>query len=103
MERNDVVKALQLCTNMDYGDPSKTCGKCPYRKFSDDNDCTQFLMRDALVDLLNPPANELVWQYRWERDVALEQLKSIGKNLGEKMDDIQTLIREAKHDLPNGD
>lgn len=28
-------------------------------------------------------------QIKWERDVAIEQLKSIGKGLGEKMDDVK--------------
>ncbi len=31
-------------------------------------------------------------QVRWERHVAIEQLHSIGKELGEKMDDVQALL-----------
>ena len=31
-------------------------------------------------------------QVRWERDIAIEQLDEIGKSLGEKMDDVKTII-----------
>lgn len=31
-------------------------------------------------------------QVRWERDIAIGQLDEIGKSLGEKMDDVKTII-----------
>lgn len=35
----------------------------------------------------------LLDQIRWERDVAIEQLNKIGKELGEKMDDVAPVVR----------
>ena len=34
----------------------------------------------------------LVEQYKWERDIALEQLKDIGCVLGQKMDDVKEVL-----------
>lgn len=45
----------------------------------------------------------LVEQYRWERDIALEQLKEIGCGLGQNMDDVKKALEKADkyrwHDL----
>ena len=35
-------------------------------------------------------------QIKWERDIAISQLESIGKSLGEKMDDIQEMQKEMQ-------
>lgn len=32
-------------------------------------------------------------QFKWERDVAIEQLNEIGKGLGSRMDDVATVVR----------
>lgn len=32
-------------------------------------------------------------QVRWERDTAIEQLSEIGKGLGERMDDVEKVVR----------
>ena len=45
-------------------------------------------------DIENAPTIDYpIEQIKWERDVAIEQLKSIGKGLGEKMDDVQPVKR----------
>ena len=36
-------------------------------------------------------------QYKWERDVCLEQLNEIGKTLGSRMDDIVALLPKEAH------
>lgn len=36
-----------------------------------------------------PTVDYPIEQIKWERDIAVEQLKAIGKGLGETMDDIQ--------------
>lgn len=46
-------------------------------------------MRAADCPLIEIPPHGATEQIKWERDIAIEQLKSIGKGLGEKMDDIQ--------------
>lgn len=49
-------------------------------------------MADEKVDL-----EEYAKQLRWERDIAIGQLESIGKSLGERMDDVK-----AKLSSPSG-
>lgn len=41
----------------------------------------------------------IIEQIRWERDTAIEQLAEIGKGLGERMDDIEKVVRckDCKH------
>ena len=45
----------------------------------------------------------VVEQYRWERDIALEQLKEIGCGFGQNMDDVKKALKKADkykwHDL----
>ena len=45
----------------------------------------------------------VVEQYRWERDIALEQLKEIGCGFGQNMDDVKKALEKADkyrwHDL----
>ena len=38
----------------------------------------------------------LLEQYRWERDIAIEQLESIGLSLGEKTDVVKDAIEKQK-------
>lgn len=35
----------------------------------------------------------LINQIRWERDTAIAQLSQIGKGLGERMDDVEKVVR----------
>lgn len=35
----------------------------------------------------------IIEQIRWERDTAIEQLSEIGKGLGERMDDVEKVVR----------
>lgn len=46
-------------------------------------------------------SKEVLDQVRWERDIAISQLEVIGKSLGEKMDDVQTITyakwKEKRH------
>ena len=37
----------------------------------------------------------VVEQYRWERDIALEQLKEIGCGFGQNMDDVKKALEKA--------
>ena len=41
-------------------------------------------------------------QVAWERDLAIRQLQDIGKGLGERMDDIKSIINN-KSELMNGE
>ena len=50
--------------------------------------CLTEIGREAVVAL------NACRQIAWERDIALEQLHSIGKELGEQMDDVKALLRE---------
>ena len=50
--------------------------------------CLTEVVREAAVAL------EACSQIAWERDVAIEQLHSIGKELGEQMDDVKALLGE---------
>jgi hypothetical protein len=50
--------------------------------------CLTEIVREAVVAL------DACSQIAWERDVAIEQLRSIGKELGEQMDDVRALIGE---------
>lgn len=46
----------------------------------------------------------LINQIRWERDTAIEQLSQIGKGLGERMDDVEKVVRckDCKYYNPIG-
>ena len=47
---------------------------------------------DAVIELLKDSVPQrVVDQIKWERDIALSQLKEIGKGLGEKMDDVKPM------------
>ena len=50
--------------------------------------CLTEIVREAVIAL------DACSQIAWERDVAIEQLHSIGKELGEQMDDVRALIGE---------
>ena len=50
--------------------------------------CLTEIVREAVIAL------DAYSQIAWERDVAIEQLNSIGKELGEQMDDVRALIGE---------
>lgn len=45
-------------------------------------------IRDAIMDVINAPSAEpdrkYIEQLRWERDIAIQQLKELGYGLGEK-------------------
>lgn len=46
------------------------------------------------ADVIDRKTHEAVCkQIMWERDVAIEQLKEIGKSFGEKMDDVAKVVR----------
>lgn len=58
----------------------------------------------AVIEIEDIPAAEVVSkaaydQVAWERHLAEVQLKSIGKSIGEKMDDVQPVVRckDCKH------
>lgn len=50
--------------------------------------CLTEIVREAVIAL------DACSQIAWERDVAIEQLHSIGKELGEQMDDVKALLGE---------
>ena len=53
----------------------------------------------ALKDAPTIDVNEVIAQFKWERDTAIEQLHEIGKGLGSRMDDVATVVRckDCKH------
>ncbi|MBQ3329955.1 MAG: hypothetical protein IJG87_02125 [Ruminococcus sp.] len=60
---------------------------------------------DGIATIKNAPTIDYpIEQIKWERDVAIEQLKFIGKGLGEKMDDVKPVKTgkwiEATNDDP---
>ena len=72
-----VIKALECCA-------TDECEVCPYEDqcFSEDIAVCSPMAKDAL---------ELVKSYDqilWERNIAIGQLRSIGKELGQTMDDV---------------
>ena len=87
--RADVIDGLRRCADQSF------CSGCPY--YCNLN-CTVELMTDA-AELLRSDQG-VIDQYRWERDTACDQLKEIGKGLGEKMNDIVELISQFGHTKP---
>lgn len=71
---DEIKKALECCAN-------DKCEECPY----DASKCVCF-EKDALeyIQQLEAKAG-LVDQYRWERDVAIDQLEQLGIGFGEKV------------------
>lgn len=66
--------------------------------------CTSSEFDDAIYMAIEALERcNLVEQYRWERDIALEQLKEIGCGLGQNMDDVKKALKKADkykwHDL----
>ena len=60
--------------------------------------CTEITMcerkqRDADILSELPTIDSVIDQIRWERDTAIEQLAEIGKGLGERMDDVEKVVR----------
>lgn len=76
-----LIESMKLCRGEE-----RDCQKCVY--WETENDCRDSMIHDA-VDVI-----KVIWQTEWERDVALNQLRQIGKGLGEKMDDIVELVKE---------
>ena len=84
-------------------------------EFTKDLDkCLRYGYNTAMIDkyevlhrLNNAPTIEAVSvgtleQFKWERDIAIEQLNEIGKDLGSKMDDVITVVRckDCKYVIP---
>lgn len=46
---------------------------------------------EPMSDLID--RQEIIKQIRWERDTAIAQLAEIGKGLGERMDDVEKVVR----------
>ena len=51
--------------------------------------------KTTLEMLKSSVSQSVVDQIKWERNVALSQLNEIGKSLGEKMDDIVSLLKKG--------
>lgn len=76
-----LIESMKLCRGEE-----RDCQKCVY--WETENDCRDSMIYDA-ADVI-----KVMQQTEWERDVALNQLRQIGKGLGEKMDDITELLKE---------
>lgn len=84
----EIKKGLACCNN-DFipADGTSRCSHCPYDTGDEHPECADILHMDALADiqrlemLVKP--NE---QVRWERDVAIDQLKQLGIGFGEKIE-----------------
>ena len=66
--------------------------------------CTSSEFDDAIYVAIEALERcNVVEQYRWERDIALEQLKEIGCGFGQNMDDVKKALEKADkyrwHDL----
>lgn len=71
---DEIKKGLWCCAN-------DKCEECPY----DASKCICF-EKDALAYIQQLEAKAgLVDQYRWERDVAIDQLEQLGIGFGEKV------------------
>lgn len=101
--------ALRCATNRhkikDYADVMRIMN---YRKFLTDEALkhaeeppappksdTAFTTKESLLEELKKQGVplEVHKQVMWERDIAIEQLREIGKSLGEKMDDVAEAIK----------
>ena len=74
---DDTIKALRHCSILD----KPHCKGCPMGGPGFGFACRDSLMKYSLHYL------SIIPQYMWERNIAITQLHSIGKELGEKMDD----------------
>lgn len=84
-DMDKVIKALEHCSE-------DGCEGCPYEPDCLMADGFSELARDAL-ELLKTD-NGTIEQYKFERDVAIDQLKEIGKGFAEKMDDIVEVLEK---------
>lgn len=67
---------------------NRSCRGCAYNDMPEitNRPCTDSLCTDALAYIKELEAKaKLVEQYRWERDVAIDQLKQLGVAFGEKV------------------
>lgn len=76
--KNIVVK-YGFCSDCRHKYESKNCVQC---------DC--YTSVKQIMDAVPVEAYE---QVKWERDQAIDQLNSIGKGFGEKMDDVVPVVR----------
>lgn len=62
-------------------------------------------MNDIYDNLTKEQLIGLQKQIRWERDVAIEQLHQIGKEFGEKMDDVHKVVfcKDCKYKVETED
>lgn len=64
----------------------------PGQTFKDRNQTVAILTILELASKGEVFSKEVLTQIGWERDIAISQLEEIGKNLGEKMDDVKVVI-----------
>lgn len=81
VDQKRLIESMELCRGEE-----RDCQRCMY--WETENDCRDSMIHDA-ADVI-----KVLAQIEWERDVALNQLRQIGKWLGEKMDDIVELMKE---------
>lgn len=67
-----------------------------WKDIDDERHRFQPVLNDALKLLKNSVPQSVVDQIRWERDIALSQLKESGKGFGEKMDDVKPIVKPMK-------
>lgn len=87
MNNQDVIvelsDSIEILTNIEAGD---------YSLKEKQQLCENVIaaIQDAIVSL------KVQEQIKWERDIAIEQLESIGKSLGQTMDDVQLILEARK-------
>ena len=89
-----VIKGFEQCWGKEPN--TRNCNDCPYKQYlheSRGESCADRMHLDALELLKVSVSQNVVDQFRWERDTAIKQLSEIGKGLGEKMDDIAKIVR----------
>lgn len=89
-----LIQAILKCAN-------RECKDCKYKGLlnCDSVLAADYLIENGVVIADDVVSKELYKQVRWERDVALKQLERIGVSLGEKTDNIVSVVRcgECKH------
>lgn len=94
----EIKRGLECCAIR------KNCAECPYKDGKLSEECMDTLEAEALayirqLEMLAKP-NE---QIRWERDVAVDQLRQLGIGFGEKVDAQVTKWIGVEERLPEDD
>lgn len=97
MKTYDEIKNGLECCNRTFD----ACHECPYDAVDEGWGCTVAKNADALAYIQQLEAvAKSTEQIRWERDIAIGQLKELGLSLGEKVDGKVTRWISVEERLP---